>query len=790
MSPSSRHPVEDSSLSDSAYEFITTDDESQDGLATESLRSFDDTRPDDLRSLASTERSESGIDTESESEGEQEEEQQEQDNHSQASSIQYAEETLNSPSPRLSAHSGVWSVDDTPHATPLARSIEFPENKDSINIRQVSVKHTIRDFTTEEVVAMTKSMNLPEAPKRLIATIRQTMASHCTSPQHPVRLMYVGSPSARGVIVDKIASALAAGAEASGDAVCKSGPTKAPNVELQKKAIDNTGRIKLKHCTSARETIYEGSQFPGETVYSITIDDKQSYESVFRPSGSVIEPRLALPDLAVFYVTARDDNEAVQTREAAWGFMRRHSVPCIFISDSQVFSQPASAWASLINQHAVHLCLEASDNAARPTRLPIDLVSFLNIDDRQMNRNFAYLTGLSERTPDRVPIATLVFDFLETMNKERRRVWTALEGANISVASILSAVLLVLLACIGEQYLRSPAVLQADQIASTAAGATVTPSVIDLHSIESDQTAIINLTSSTSTSVQIPRANASPSNTAVAPFSNFLPDIIPETVKTPICSAEVYGSNGILIKIPLSTKTTWLAKDSITIDVLRDGQAVKTKFSSIDEGLLIEIPRKEAHGVITVTVVTSRKPKVNETFEVNFGKTITEQFYGLVEDAKEKMADTAVDVAALVNLAKESWSVNMKETTDRLNSGASGAAEYAKHAWKDLLQSQQMVQVQNGAARALGQLDERAELMNLYVLRAQIASRLWWLKLQGKTEEHDDYRSRGQSFLAAKSGDYVKARKAKLANGKAKCGSTRERFWNRSGGRGCKKSSR
>lgn len=57
MSSRSEDPSETNSLSESAYEFIDTDEESRDGNATESIASTDYGRPDDVASLADTEQS-------------------------------------------------------------------------------------------------------------------------------------------------------------------------------------------------------------------------------------------------------------------------------------------------------------------------------------------------------------------------------------------------------------------------------------------------------------------------------------------------------------------------------------------------------------------------------------------------------------------------------------------------------------------------------------------------------------------------------------------------------------
>jgi hypothetical protein len=112
-------------------------------------------------------------------------------------------------------------------------------------------------------------------------------------------------------------------------------------------------------------------------------------------AGPAVVPEWNLPHIAVLYCSIYDDVESSGTRHAAWSFMERHGVPSILIADQQDFRNPDLE--KYINEHSVHLCLESRDpeRPTAPRRFPIDYQSFAEIDARQMNRNLAYLTGLS-----------------------------------------------------------------------------------------------------------------------------------------------------------------------------------------------------------------------------------------------------------------------------------------------------------------------------------------------------------------------------------------------------------
>jgi hypothetical protein len=511
MSPSS-HPVEDSGLSESTYEFITTDDESQDGIATESLQSFGESRPDDVRSLAGSERSESGIDTDSESEDEEhdeddeEEEQNEEDTRSQASSIQYTEETLNSPSPRLPTHSDVLSLDDETVHLSVESTLKAGETPPSDS----------KPFGLASIVPGFEN-------------IRRSMAS---------------------MVIER----------------------------------DGGGE--------------ESDSFVTRTK-KLAMDLRQNVHDSWR--------EILLILLRIF----------------SWVLV-----------------------ALMVGSTITNLRLYQAESA------PADVIA----------------------TTSTVVATTSVQPASDT----------------------------------------------------------------------------INLTTSTSTALQIPRVNALTTNSAIIPFSNLLPDIAPDAAKVPVCSAGIHSTNEILIKMPLSTKTTWLAKDSITIDVLRDGQAVKTRFSSIDEGLIIEIPYREAHGIINVRVVTSRRPKVNETFEVDFGTTLLGKALSIADVVKVKTSETADEVGKRATAAGESIVSGVKGTSGWVGSEMASTTDYLKTviSKEKAMATETWKQAQLGVKQARHQLQDSADLAQLNILRAQITSRLWWLKMQFKTAEADAYKLKAKTHLA------------------------------------------
>ncbi|KAK2003758.1 hypothetical protein LX36DRAFT_666243 [Colletotrichum falcatum] len=752
-------PDDDTGLGESTYELINTDDESQDGRATEaeSTSSFDYTRIDDVHSLAGTEQTEdmtNHSDTDSDSEDD------DNDNaaqdRSRASSIQYAEQSLLNPSSRVATPplGAERCFESSSQPTPLVQSIEFDEAQGPLQLKQVAVKHTIHSFTEEKSGSIAESLCFPDKTKRLFAAVRQTMASDFLATREPLRILYTGSHGAKHDIIYKISSAFTASASVDECGITEDdgiynvvpissrGSAKVPEVELMK---TSQYQIKVENCTAASEIVYEGDRFPSETVYSITIDGDRTFQSAFAPSGSIIEPAWTLPHVAIFYATENDDETAQKTRAAAWRFMQRHTVPCIFISNAETFHNPTVSWNDMINQHAIHLCVESSDRASPSVKLPIDLTTFLNIDARQMNRNLAYLTGLYDAAgesakcgePDGYALA------MKMMRNVRQRAIDAAEDVdlwNVGQTLMLSLGMIAAALLCNHFMAGSPAPAMS-AVTSITPSAQATPTT---SASVSTSTITINLTSTTT--IRVPQAKASLGSTAVAPFAelaDFLADRFPESQKGYVCSAEKSGRNEILIKIPSGTKTSWLAKDSITIDVLKGERSIKTKFSSIDEGIVIEIPKSEAHGLLTISVNTTRKPKVNETFLIDFGKTTLERclgysklFAGRAIDAASSAARRAEGRAMDLASWKDSVMADAREMSARFTNEAAHTAKAVKESCQNLQKLQESRKLQ-----------DFKDQMDIFVTKAQISSRLLVLKVLQKTEEHGAYLDKAKKYM-------------------------------------------
>ncbi|KAH8801600.1 hypothetical protein F5884DRAFT_862293 [Xylogone sp. PMI_703] len=777
---------DDGVLGESAYEFVDTDSESRDG-ATESIASTDFGRPDDIASLADTEQSEE------ESEAEEEE-------HAHVSTIvPTLDNSLITPTVRNSA---IFAEE---LEKPMAQSIEFEEPL-SLGAETISVKHTVADYNEEETQEIVQRINLRQPPERLLATIRQTMTKQGLSTAEPLRIIYIGSHSAKQDIIRKIASSVTVSVDSKKGVnrrqsrsqlynvvpVTAFGSASTPEIELMH---SSEYQILVDDCVYAKaESFEEAPEKPD--IIKLTLEDNFSYHSV--PDGDqgfIVEPQWELPHIAVFYCDENDDIEVRRTRTLARKFMGRHGVPSIVISHKQLFDK---ASCMTLDQHSIHMCLESRDPRGRGNiihqRLPIDLFSFLNIDARQMNRNLAYLTGLhdidessdnkcsttsadaSEKIVANVPdIEKPRFSFSDSIDSIRHRAARAEWRVGLWPLTLL---LLSVSLTATFNYLtaqRSPPVPAISinsktptiVIMSTEVVATVaTPNTPTSSSTPSIATAV-----STKTITVVESTHTGTRSLSVIPSKDLKPSTRnprasekPENKTTPPCSAEVIGDAEILIRMHSDTKLSWLTKEALSVNITRGNTTIDIdRVYSSDDGIVLLLPKKEAYGVMNITVITTRKPRVNQTFQVDFGTNMYQELHNILETIRAIIKTGAGNLEAAL--------AELNRVTERfMNDQQQHSAEYAEETIKkaQLQAASVWGWIKSETAKRGSKVSENVEshfeeaqarLNNMKgpvangILKAQIQSKLFWLKLQGKMAEYEGYKIRAANFVSKVTGN-------------------------------------
>ncbi|KAE8451506.1 hypothetical protein EG329_003579 [Mollisiaceae sp. DMI_Dod_QoI] len=810
MSARSEAPSDEGILGESAYEFIDTDGESRDDGATESVASTDFGRPDDVASLADTEGS-----------GDESEEEEDHAEPAFSGHEHAVEQAFNTPTIGRSA---ALILDDLDK--PLAQSIEFEEPL-SLSAETVSVKHTVADLNEEQTAEALRGMKVQNLPSRIVVTICQTMTKQGLSTRDPLRLLYVGSHSAKQDIIHKIASSVTASVESGKRAqhlrhsmsqiynvvpVTAFGSERTPEIEL----MHSSGyQIKVEDCIFAQTLKYEDSPEKPDVI-KLTIDDNFAYHSVPEGRSFIVEPQWELPHVAIFYCSDEDDSEARRTRTITRKFMSRHGVPSIVISHRQLFDR---GQCMSLDQHSIHMCLESRDSNGRGNivhqRLPIDLASFLNIDARQMNRNLAYLTGLYEpsdvpapampskktKSPavDALDVEKTSYSLSDSVKFIRNRHGGAIYRAVLPISALLITVFAAILTGVPSyrfyQVNSTPAisvnskVMSAVSISSTPTTTLSSP----IPSISSTSTSLsVKTQTRTVTVTQSVAFSPGPNSLSVLPSMELgkVPPQEQQTAKSinkSICTAEVLGDREILIRIPSATKLSWLSKEAMSVNITRDNVTVDTERAyTSDEGIVLLLPKKEAWGVLNVSIITSKKPRVNETFQVDFGSTASQTFQSLLNKLPSFVSDDGNVDPKLFALMRETAENMAEEAVHRGQSTLSHMEEFrrvameqaalASNSLTELAKTMsleatkrsaiiskevgiQFAEVESKIAKQVKSLQQLREPLDEGLIKAQVQSKLLWLKLQGKEDEYRAYERRAAEATQSKSEQAQKDKK-------------------------------
>lgn len=766
------------------YEVIDTDGESRDGNATESVASNDFPRPDDVASLADTEKSE-----------------------------EYSDEEEEHENPGMHAFHNFNSFANTPtigHSlanfeTPFSPSIEFEEPL-NLGEENVSVKHTIADFCEGRTAAIVESMELQNAPQRLVATIHQTMCKQSLSMEYPLRILYVGSHAAKQDIIRKIGSSVTASVDNKFRVqnarhasqlynvvpVSDFGSERTPEIEL----MQSSGyQINLEDCVSAVNMKFEDQ--PGKPdVIKLTMEGGFSYHSVPEGSEFTIEPTWDMPNVAVIYCSATDDLNARRTRTLVKTFMTRHSVPALVISHKKVFDK--SLGCMMMDQHALHMCLESRDpNSTRTIihrRLPIDLASFLNVDARQMNRNLAYLTGRHEKDePQSLPKEKPTTISSKSSSSYLRGIMPSMV-ANIwdiaqilcsklhlnsmmtqnSLRIILAITLLISLGTMFQSYLNpvKPSLSINGSLGSTTA---IPMSMTSSATIPSLTTACAPKaaasTKATTATVTVTESKSSIPNSLMSHIDLSMLSETFQNLASPAkqgqsCTAEVFDGHKILMRIPAGIKMSWLAKGDMSVNITRKGQAIATENAYCSQdGIVLEIAKEDAFGVFSISVVTTKKPKINEVFSVDFGARSIGQDILAKLTSLMPASNISKDLQAIefqwnrsTAISRSFFGKTLNETRKLAKYGEVVKNETLKTAHSALMETVKGSAVitkelglriadANKAVSATFQDVERK--VDDAIFKAQVRSKLYWLKLQGKTAEYEKYKKLATEAMTA-----------------------------------------
>ncbi len=631
-----------SSLGDSSYDFIddrsnaTTDDEEQDAM-TASTTSSDGHEFDqpDVRSQ--------GAGSVDQVDGPT------QVNPSASSSSQ---ETSTESEPLSSGQSGLKAFSDHeahlyPNGQPEAIEFDEPSVMNLNSSRFTEVSHTLQMLVKHEPAGMPCNNLLDRLQPQMAVAVRQTMTSHSLAPEGgSYKILYVGDAECRDAIVQKIGTALAAGLESPSPEsergrsskfsvvpISGFGEETSPEVVL----IDSSGlELTVEDCnhgTFARKD--EGNDtLRLELAYRLTV------ESSWTGSEFAITEGWRIPDIAIFVVSEDDDLGTQRTRQAARSFMSRHAVPSIVISQKPRWDKVVKDPVTL-DYLTPHICLEArhsiDGHGQIIRRFPVDLATFLNVNASQLNRNLACLAIAYGPTRSRIRSEPKLsakktwegnhWSFKETfdslvadMRKEGLQGLNRYEYIAAMLVSLLGMMVIGvgLTSILGATKVSNSRVFPTDSVVSrTLQIPTSTPASTAPLAISS--TSIVTAGSASSTPAHISPARSLSTNTDIASFLLDAYTLAPN--KSEEFKIHVIGDCHIVLRPP-----HWFSKmrksPKLLFNILRGDKEIEHQITTLFDGVYaLQIPREDAYGMLNVMVRTESKPKISESFEVDFGSS-------------------------------------------------------------------------------------------------------------------------------------------------------------------------
>lgn len=564
-------------------------------------------------------------------------------------------DSLNEYSPDSHEHSGIPSFGgldefhmensaNTLREEPtLTNQIEFEEPLHKSGL--VSVMHTLKEYDAEETSTILSAIRSETTPDRLLCTLRQTMSQELLCLDEPFRFIYVGGPSAKEEIFNKLGAALAlpvvecASSTISTDSkssrfnvvpVTSFGMHSSPEVEL----IESFGvEMSIDVCSQAGRTKVDGRP----DTLSLCLNGNQWVRSIHSDDGFRLEAaNWKLPHLAVVFCSEEDTLEEKLTRVYARSFVERHSVPTLVISQKSLFKLTEN---HNLDTRCIHMCLESrsaklGDHLYK--RLPIDLATFNSLDVRQMNRNLACITGLVKAAADgscadthksHAENTSLMRDVEKRPNftngltssihwvrnnKPRDMLMLAAVGW-LFICGIVGG----LFATASMRYFKAtgdvPLNVSLNHVGVVAPDTVLSPTMTSARL-------------STSTFVVLPKSS---STIGAKPTScGYSEGLARSLLLEPIPLAandsqefkvHIIGENNIILRPPQHYITA-KRPPPMFVEVTRNGETISSELSKLFDGVYtVVIPRDDAWGLMNVSVQTKSKPLMRETFELDFG---------------------------------------------------------------------------------------------------------------------------------------------------------------------------
>ena len=473
-------------------------------------------------------------------------------------------------------------------------------------------------FSHQEGIHRVESPRLPE---NLALTVRQHMLSSIPSFGSSYRLLYIGDETAKVQIVAKIASAIAA-------------------TEDRQPSDDRTYQprtyLDVRHCVQASF----GRINDGHDTIQLSLNDGSPMYSAWDGSRFILTARHGCPDLAIFYLSEHDSVSTKQTRRFTRSFAVRHRIPSIVVNDKTPWLIQSETRAVISIDHLTpHFCLQTAKEVEAQSRilkrLPIDLPTYLRLDELQLAQNLGYLArqylespSASSQAPtpkDQTnPSSDKNFDSTPALDATRR-LRQLLGPAPLGLPWLLN-LLAVVTICMAAGVLMRQRVApfgrpnhdtsSVHTVSSSASSFAPTATVTSLRG----QATVQSLTVQGAVKAKTPsRSLIVKSNTDLVAL--MLEAAHPIVNKSEHFKVQILGEAHLIMRPP-----HWFTKlkktPKLNFRVTQSNQVLRHQVSALFDGVYaLELSHDEAHGPVNITVWTESKPRIHESLQADFGNS-------------------------------------------------------------------------------------------------------------------------------------------------------------------------
>ena len=626
------------SLSDSWATLSVSDLHSEDGShseQTDTCSLIDQAIPDDVASL---DERYSSSDAEHE-DNQDEDSQDEEDDGIDKQEVQCTD-SASQELPALFASGGAAIDDSTittkPSYPKTSDSIEFVEPEMWPEIERVELKHTIRIFEGAAASELKSRLPYNSTDSILMATVQQTMTKQSLDLDKPFRVLYIGHPGFRNIILDKIGDVLVSSSGTRSEASsAESSRYHVVPTSFGAGAIPTFAELLPIHVQLVVDECLEATDdkhADRPSTLNLRFKNRPSCTSAWNgiDFGVSSTSDWTLPDVAILFVSKGDNESAVSTQRLAHTFLERHEIPAMVISEEPMWTMAGEMIP--LNHDSLHTCLESrhplSGETAVLRRYPIDLKTFESITAGQLNRNLASLVGLYPKRAHKVAAQShkpaqrgISVDFEKYTTQwlppayatKVREMSPTLRVATLSLISIIAVslgylavqLLISLLAqCIVGASISSASLPVASQVSSA--------SIPTLDQV--NQTPIAMLPSSSVRLLHVPSVGDSISDVRVSTLSS------PQTPgRADEFEFQVVGDCHVIIKPPPKLASS-KKHPKFNISAQRQDKILSYELSTLFDGVYtLKLNREDAYGLVNLTITPKTRRPVNQTIILDFG---------------------------------------------------------------------------------------------------------------------------------------------------------------------------